>query len=88
MTARLLSAGGAAIRGLARSPLASLGGRLIGEGTEGPTDDTRRRDTFHVVVDARRSNVCDQRLNPLSPSIRSAVTRTMSPDRRTLPSSR
>jgi short subunit dehydrogenase-like uncharacterized protein len=65
MTARLLSAGGAAIRGLARSPLAALGGRMIGEGTEGPTDDTRRRDTFHVVVDARgtkRGRECEQRI--------------------------
>jgi short subunit dehydrogenase-like uncharacterized protein len=65
MAARVLSAGGAALRGLARSPLAALGGRLIGEGTEGPNDDTRRRDAFHVVVDVRgskRGRECEQRI--------------------------
>ena len=36
----------------------------------------------------RRSKVCDQRLKPLSPSIKSAATRTTSPERRTLPDSR
>jgi short subunit dehydrogenase-like uncharacterized protein len=27
--------------------------RLLGSGTEGPSEDTRRRDVFHVVVDVR-----------------------------------
>ena len=35
-----------------------------------------------------RSNICDQRLKPVVPSTRSAVTRTTLPARRTLPSSR
>jgi short subunit dehydrogenase-like uncharacterized protein len=65
IAARMLSAGGVAIRGLARSPLATLGGRLIGEGTQGPNDDARRRDTFHVAVDvrgAKRGKECEQRI--------------------------
>lgn len=53
IAARVLSAGGGALRGLVRSPLASLGSRLIGEGTEGPDAEARRRDTFHVVVEVR-----------------------------------
>ena len=35
-----------------------------------------------------RSKLCDHRLNPVRPSISSAATRTVSPERRTLPSSR
>lgn len=51
--ARVLSASGVVVSGLARSPLGSLLSSLIGEGTEGPEDDTRRSDTFHVCVDVR-----------------------------------
>jgi len=49
--ARVLSASGAVVRGLARSPLGSMLSSLIGEGTDGPEDVIRRGDTFHVCID-------------------------------------
>jgi short subunit dehydrogenase-like uncharacterized protein len=51
--ARVLSATGVAISGLMRSPIGSLLSRMIGEGTEGPDDQTRQRDTFQVCVEVR-----------------------------------
>lgn len=53
VAARVLSASGAAVSGLMRSPVGSLLSRLVGEDTEGPADDKRRGDTFHVCVDVR-----------------------------------
>ena len=53
IAARLLSATAPLIGGLARSPLAGLGAWLLGSGTDGPDEATRRRDVFHVAVDAR-----------------------------------
>ena len=49
--ARVLSATGVAMSGLMRSPIGSLLSTVIGEGTNGPDDDTRRSDAFHVCVD-------------------------------------
>jgi short subunit dehydrogenase-like uncharacterized protein len=53
IAARLLSATAPVMHGLARSPLAGLGTWLLGSGTEGPDEATRRRDVFHIAVDAR-----------------------------------
>jgi short subunit dehydrogenase-like uncharacterized protein len=53
VAARLLSATAPLVGGLARSPLARLGDWMLGSGTDGPDEATRRRDVFHVAVDAR-----------------------------------
>ena len=53
LAARLLSSTAPLVDGLARSPLARLGAWALGSGTEGPDEATRRRDVFHVAVDAR-----------------------------------
>jgi short subunit dehydrogenase-like uncharacterized protein len=53
--ARVLSASGVLLSGLARSPLGSLLSSLVGEGTEGPEEGIRRGDTFHVRVDVSGS---------------------------------
>jgi hypothetical protein len=53
VAARLLSATAPLVGGLARSPLARLGDWLVGSGTDGPDEATRRHDIFHVAVDAR-----------------------------------
>lgn len=53
IAARLLSATAPVVGGLARSPLARLGRWWLGEGTAGPDEATRRRDVFHIAVDAR-----------------------------------
>jgi short subunit dehydrogenase-like uncharacterized protein len=55
IAARVLSASGGAIGALARSPLALLGARFIGDGTAGPSDEARRHDSFHVAVEVRGS---------------------------------
>jgi hypothetical protein len=65
IAARLLSATAPLIGTAARSPLAGLGTWLVGGGTEGPDEETRRRDIFHIVVDARgqrRGKPAGQRL--------------------------
>jgi short subunit dehydrogenase-like uncharacterized protein len=51
--ARVLSASGVAISGLMRSPIGSLLSRALGDATDGPDDDTRRSDAFHVCIDVR-----------------------------------
>lgn len=51
--ARVLSATGVAVSALMRSPIGSLVSSVIGEGTSGPNDATRRSDTFQVRVDVR-----------------------------------
>ena len=53
VAARLLSATGALVSSLARSPVARLGEWLLGSGTDGPDEATRRHDVFHIAVDAR-----------------------------------
>jgi len=53
VAARLLSATAPLVGGLARSPLARVGDWMLGSGTDGPDEATRRRDVFHVAVDAR-----------------------------------
>jgi len=53
VAARLLSATGPLVSGLARSPAARLGEWLLGSGTDGPDEATRRHDVFHIAVDAR-----------------------------------
>jgi len=53
IAARLVSAAGAAVGSLARSPLAALLARVVGDGTDGPDEATRQRDVFHVLVEAR-----------------------------------
>ena len=53
IAARLLSATAPLIGSLARSPLAALGTWALGSGTDGPDEATRRRDVFHIAVDAR-----------------------------------
>ena len=55
LAARLLSATAPAVSALARSPLAAVVERLVGQATSGPDEATRRMSTFHVVVDARGS---------------------------------
>jgi short subunit dehydrogenase-like uncharacterized protein len=65
LAARLLSSSAPLIGGLARSPLARLGTWLLGDGTDGPDAETRRRDVFHIAVDARgrrRGKAAAQRL--------------------------
>jgi short subunit dehydrogenase-like uncharacterized protein len=65
IAARLLSATGPLVGGLARSPLARVGDWMLGSGTEGPDESTRRRDVFHIVVDARgrrRGKAAGQRI--------------------------
>jgi short subunit dehydrogenase-like uncharacterized protein len=65
IAARLLSATAPLVGGLARSPLAGLGSWWFGSGTEGPDEATRRRDVFHIAVDARgrrRGKPAGQRL--------------------------
>lgn len=65
LLARVLSASGAAVGGLARSPLAALFATLVGDGTDGPDEATRRRDVFHVLVEVcgtRRGKPVGQRL--------------------------
>jgi short subunit dehydrogenase-like uncharacterized protein len=53
IAARLLSSTGALAGSLARSPVGQLGHWLLGSATDGPDEETRRHDVFHVVVDAR-----------------------------------
>ena len=53
IAARILSASGFAVQGLARSPLSTMLRQWLGDGTDGPDEATRRRDTFHVLVEAR-----------------------------------
>jgi short subunit dehydrogenase-like uncharacterized protein len=65
IAARILSASGPAVQGLARTPLVSLLERLVGDGTDGPDEATRRRDTFHVLIEVRgtrRGKTARQRL--------------------------
>ena len=65
IAARVLSSTGAALTGMARSPLGGLVARFLGDGTEGPDEATRRRDTFHVAVDVdgtRRGKPARQRV--------------------------
>jgi short subunit dehydrogenase-like uncharacterized protein len=53
VAARLLSGAAPLLSGIARSPLARVGNWLLGSGTDGPDESTRRRDIFHIAVDAR-----------------------------------
>jgi hypothetical protein len=53
VAARLLSGAAPLLSGVARSPLAHVGNWLLGSGTDGPDEATRRRDVFHIAVDAR-----------------------------------
>jgi short subunit dehydrogenase-like uncharacterized protein len=53
VAARILSATAPLLRGLMRTPMAQLPAWLIGSGTDGPDEATRRADGFHVVVDVR-----------------------------------
>lgn len=53
VAARVVSAGARAMAALARSPLSALAARLIGADGDGPNEATRRRDVFHIAVDAR-----------------------------------
>jgi len=53
IAARVLSATAPVIGSLVRSPLAGLGTWLLGSGTDGPNEATRRHDVFHIAVDAR-----------------------------------
>jgi len=53
VAARILSATAPLLRGLMRTPMAQLPAWLIGTGTDGPDEATRRADGFHVVVDVR-----------------------------------
>ena len=65
VAARLLSATAPLVAGLVRSPLNRLGTWALGDGTEGPDAETRRRDVFHIAVDARgrrRGKPAGQRL--------------------------
>jgi short subunit dehydrogenase-like uncharacterized protein len=65
LAARLLSSTAPLIGALARSPLAHVGTWMLGNGTEGPDEATRRRDVFHIVVDARgrrRGKAAGQRI--------------------------
>jgi short subunit dehydrogenase-like uncharacterized protein len=65
VAARVLSSTGAALAWAARSQLGGLLARFLGDGTAGPDEATRRRDTFHVVVDAdgtRRGKPARQRV--------------------------
>jgi short subunit dehydrogenase-like uncharacterized protein len=65
VAARLLSSTAPLIPALARSPLAQVAGWALGERTEGPDEDTRRRDVFHVIVDlwgVRRGKDAGQRV--------------------------
>ncbi|MBI3786487.1 MAG: saccharopine dehydrogenase NADP-binding domain-containing protein [Deltaproteobacteria bacterium] len=41
------------MRRLARTPLAALGARFIGDGTAGPDEATRTGDAFHIVIEIR-----------------------------------
>jgi len=65
VAARLLSATAPLVGGLARSPLARVGDWMLGSGTDGPDESTRRRDIFHIAVDARgrrRGKAAGQRI--------------------------
>ena len=53
VAARLLSGAAPLLSGIARSPVARVGEWLLGSGTDGPDEATRRRDVFHIAVDAR-----------------------------------
>jgi short subunit dehydrogenase-like uncharacterized protein len=53
LAARILSATVPALRTLMRSPIARLVATIIGGGTAGPGEETRRHDAFHIAVDVR-----------------------------------
>jgi short subunit dehydrogenase-like uncharacterized protein len=53
LAARLLTGAAPLVCRPARWPLGWLGGWMLGSGSEGPDEATRRRDVFHIAVDAR-----------------------------------
>jgi short subunit dehydrogenase-like uncharacterized protein len=53
LAARLAAAAAPCAQGLLRTPLARLAARLVGEGTDGPDEPTRRADAFHIAIDVR-----------------------------------
>jgi short subunit dehydrogenase-like uncharacterized protein len=65
IAARLASGVAPLLNGLARSPLAGFGNWWLGSNTDGPDEATRRRDIFHIAIDARgrrRGKPAGQRL--------------------------
>jgi short subunit dehydrogenase-like uncharacterized protein len=53
LAAPLLGAALPVVRLAARSPLGGLAAQLLGEATDGPDEQTRRHQTFHILVEAR-----------------------------------